>query len=52
MRLLCELQENNPDDFKNYLRMDETAFSELLTAVAPYIVKHDIVMRPAISPKE
>jgi len=32
--------------------MDETAFSELLTAVTPYIVKHDTVMRPAISPKE
>ena len=52
MRLLRELQEDNPDNFKNYLRMDETAFSELLTAVTPYIVKHDTVMRPAISPKE
>jgi hypothetical protein len=47
MRLLRELQENNPDYFKNYLRMDETAFSELLTAVTPYIVKRDTVMRPA-----
>jgi len=52
MRLLRELQENNADDFKNYLRMDETAFSELLTAVTPYIFNHDTVMRPAISPKE
>jgi hypothetical protein len=52
MRLLRELQENNPDDFKNDLRMDGTAFSEFLTAVTPYIVKHDTVMRPAISPKE
>jgi hypothetical protein len=52
MRLLRELQENNPDDFKNYLRMDETAFSELLTAVTLYIVKLDTVMRPAVSPKE
>jgi len=52
MRLLHELQENNPDDFKNYLRMDKTAFSELLTAVTPYIVKHDTVMSRAISPKE
>jgi hypothetical protein len=52
MRLLRELQENIPDDFKNYLQMDETAFSELLTALTPYIVKHDTVMRPAISPKE
>jgi hypothetical protein len=52
VRLLRELQENNPDDFKKYLRMDETASSELLTAVTPYIVKHDTVMRPAISPKE
>jgi hypothetical protein len=48
MRLLRELQENNPDNFKNYLQMDETAFSELLTAVTPFIVKHDTVMRPAI----
>jgi hypothetical protein len=47
MRLLLELQENNPDDFKNCLRMDETAFSELLTAVTPYIVKRDTMMRPA-----
>jgi hypothetical protein len=52
MRLLRKLQENNPDDFKNYLRMAETAFSELLTALTPYIVKHDTVMRPAISSKE
>jgi hypothetical protein len=52
VRLLRELQENNPDDFKNYRRMDETAFSELLTAVTPYIVKHDTAMRPEISPKE
>jgi hypothetical protein len=52
MRLLHELQENNPGDFKNYLQMAETAFSELLTAVTPYIVKHDTVMRPAILPKE
>jgi len=52
MRLLRELQEDNPDNFKNYLRMDETAFSELLTAVTPYIFKHDTMMRPAVSPKE
>jgi hypothetical protein len=52
MRLLREFQENNPDDFKNCLRMLETAFSELLTAVTPYIVKQDTAMRPAISPKE
>ena len=32
--------------------MDETAFCELLTAVTQYIVKHDTVMRPAVSPKE
>jgi hypothetical protein len=52
MRLLRKFQENNPDYFKNYLQMDEAAFSELLTAVTPYIVEHDIVMRPAVLPKE
>jgi hypothetical protein len=46
LEYLRELQENNPDDFKKYPRMDETAFSELLTAVTPYIVKQDTVMRP------
>jgi len=52
MRFLRVLQENDPEDFKNYLRMSETASSELLTTVTPYIVKHDTVMRPAVSPKK
>lgn len=28
--LLKDLKENNPDDFKNYLRMDDTDFTNLL----------------------
>ena len=28
--LLKDLKENNPDDFENYLRMDDTDFTNLL----------------------
>lgn len=28
--LLKDLKENNPDNFKNYLRMDDTGFTYLL----------------------
>ena len=35
--LLNELRENNPDDYKNYLRMNDESFKYLLTLVSPVI---------------
>lgn len=38
--LLQELKSSEPTDFRNYLRMDETAFTILLNLVRPKIKKH------------
>lgn len=40
------------DDWRNYLRMDESCYLQLLELVTPLIVKRDTVMRPAISAHE
>lgn len=37
--LLCELQQNEPRDFLNYLRMDEEKFYLILNLIRPYIAK-------------
>lgn len=42
----------HPEDWRNYLRMDETTYVELLSAVTPLIEKKDTVMRRAISSHE
>lgn len=52
MQLIREIQENNPDDFRNYLRMDDECFQHLLSAVTPQIQKQDTVMREAITPEQ
>ena len=52
MSLLKELQENNPDDFRNYLRMTDDAFRVLLALVSPKIAKKDTVMRKSIPAEE
>lgn len=41
-----------PDDWRNYLRMDENSYLELLNLVAPFIRRKDTNMRNAISPHE
>jgi hypothetical protein len=41
-----------PDDWLNYLRMDEDAYREILQKVTPRIIKSNTVMRKAISPHE
>lgn len=46
--LLKVLQDTEPDDYKNFLRMDENSFDTLLTLIRPDIEKQDTVMRPAI----
>lgn len=52
MVLLRELKDNNPDDYRNYLRMSEETFSELLVMVKPMLHKEDTVMRPSITPEQ
>jgi hypothetical protein len=52
MQLLRELRENNPDDFRNYLRMNDTTFDHLLNMVKPYVTKQNTVMRASVSPEE
>lgn len=52
MNLLKVLQEDDPDDFKNYLRMDENTFNYLLSLVKVHLTKQDTVMRKAIPPEE
>lgn len=37
MKLLKELRQNYPDDFKNYLRMDGNTFDKLLRLVGPHL---------------
>ena len=38
-----------PEDFQNFLRMDEETYLHLLSLVTPLISKKSTVMRPAIS---
>jgi hypothetical protein len=51
VNLLNELKFE-PEDFKNYLRMDEKTYLELLSMVTPMIKKEDTVMRKSISAHE
>ncbi|KAK5637862.1 hypothetical protein RI129_000145 [Pyrocoelia pectoralis] len=46
------LKELEPDDYRNYMRMPEEVYMELLDLVSPYIEKNDTVMRQSISPHE
>ena len=43
---------NEPDDYRNFLRMDSASFDELLGLVTPFIQKEDTIMRQSISPME
>ena len=48
MPLLKELEENEPKDFINYLRMDKNTFDFLLCLVQDNIKKKEIVMRDPV----
>ncbi|XP_068249076.1 uncharacterized protein [Palaemon carinicauda] len=50
--LLEELRLKEPQDWFNYLRMDEDTFLELLSMVTPIIEKKDTKLREAISPHQ
>jgi hypothetical protein len=41
--LLREFRENDPQDFKNYLWMDNVTFEHVLNLVSLHITKQDIV---------
>ena len=45
MNLLCELKETAPDDYKNFLRMDNENYQELLSLVTPFLEKKATKMR-------
>lgn len=51
MELLKELS-NEPADYRNYLRMTEDTYQELLCLVSPLIERQSTVMRNPISPHE
>ncbi|KAK5648133.1 hypothetical protein RI129_003025 [Pyrocoelia pectoralis] len=51
INLIKELT-NEPDDFRNYLRMDETTYRHLLDLVTPLIKRYDTVMKCSITPHE
>ena len=50
--LLKDLRENDPDDFRNYLRMDVDTFDLLLNLVKGGLIKQNTVMREASSPEQ
>ena len=47
-KLLNELRVLEPNDFRNFLRMNGELFDELLALVTPAIVKMNTIMREAI----
>ncbi|CAH2002906.1 unnamed protein product [Acanthoscelides obtectus] len=49
---LLEELRLEPDDWRNYLRMDEDSYVMVLKLVTPLIEKQDTILRPAISPHE
>lgn len=52
INLLRHLETNEPSDFKNYLRMENHLFHQLLNLVRPHIEKQNTVMRESISAEE
>ena len=51
INLINDLKED-PNDWRNYLRMDENAYNELLQMITPIIERQNTVMRISISPHE
>ena len=50
--LITLITLGEPDDWRSYLRMDTSAYCQLLEFVTPYILKQDTCMRKAITPHE
>ena len=51
-QLLQELRLTDTSSYRNFLRMDDPTFDELLHMVGPMITYQDTVMRKAIPPGE
>ena len=47
-----ELRINQPDDFRNFLQMDEDSFKDLLRLLKPFIGGKNTKLRDAIPPME
>ena len=45
-----DYRTNEPEDYRNFLRMDAVTFDELLDLVTPLIQKKTIVIREPVSP--
>ncbi|XP_063806678.1 uncharacterized protein LOC134989418 [Pseudophryne corroboree] len=52
MPLLMEIRENNPEDYRNFLQMDDATFQELLHLVTPYIRRQVTKFQRAIPAEE
>jgi hypothetical protein len=52
VNLLRELEEEDPEKFRQYHRFDINSYRKILRMVEPYIKKKDTVMRVSISPGE
>ena len=50
--LLKEVKTNEPRDYRNYLRMDDSSFYYLCNKIRPRIEKRNTVMRDAVSAEE
>lgn len=51
VKLLKTISETEPCDYKNYMRMSEETFNDLVVKITPYIEKKDTFMRDAIPVK-
>ena len=53
LNLLREISETHAEsDYKNYYRMNEQLFNELLKKITPYLTRKDTVMRDSLSVEE
>ena len=50
--LLCELNGEDPEAFRQFHRLDPESFKKILNMVLPVIRKRETVMRATISPGE
>ncbi|KAI4455634.1 hypothetical protein MML48_9g00001209 [Holotrichia oblita] len=48
---LREVELEDPETFRNHLRLTTNQFQELLSAVKDFIKKKDTLMRPALEPR-
>lgn len=49
--LLHELGEEDPENYKNYTRMNDPLFQYVLEGIRPFITKKDTIMHDALSPE-